>query len=97
MVITHNHLVVGLLWLSACVAATATSCAERLAGRVPVVVPLSLAATRLALYDPSDNHPDDIDVTRQLQQLRTRGVVICDTPEGWRRSELARSDGAERT
>lgn len=77
-------------WLSACVAATAASCAERFAGRVPVVVPLSLAATRLKLYDPSDDHPADVDVTRQVQELRTRGVIVCDTPETWR-SELTRS------
>ena len=75
-------------WLSACVAATAASCAERLAGRVPVVVPLSLAATRLQLYDPTDDHPAGVDVTRRLGQLRGSGVVVCDTPDTWR------SDGA---
>jgi nicotinamidase-related amidase len=81
-------------WLSACVATTATSCAERLAGRVPVVVPLSLAATRLALYDATDDHPADIDVTRRLHQLRTHGVVVCDRPNDWR-NELTRCDGTE--
>lgn len=95
MVGTVDAMAVTGFWLSACVAATASSCAERLAGRVPVVVPLSLAATRLALYDPTHDHPADIDVTRRLQQLRSRGVVVCDSPEGWRR-ELARSDCAER-
>jgi nicotinamidase-related amidase len=75
-------------WLSACVAATAASCAQRLAGRVPVVVPLSLAATRLGLYDPGDDHPADIDVTARLEQLRAGGVVVCDAPDAWR-SELA--------
>ncbi len=70
-------------WLSACVAATAASCAERLAGRVPVVLPLSLAATRLGLYDPEDDHPAVVDVTTQLARLRARGVVVCDTPGAW--------------
>jgi nicotinamidase-related amidase len=74
-------------WLSACVAATAASCAQRLAERVPVVVPLSLAATRLALYDPADDHPADVDVTTKLEQLRRGGVVVCDVPTAWR-SEL---------
>lgn len=74
-------------WLSACVAATAASCAERLAGRVPVVVPLSLAATRLGLYDPGDDHPADVDVTAKIEQLRARGVVVCESPDAWR-SEL---------
>lgn len=92
MVGSVDAVIISGFWLSACVAATAASCAERLAGRVPVVVPLSLAATRLALYDPSDDHPADIDVTRQLQQLRARSVVVCDTPEGWQRSELASYD-----
>jgi nicotinamidase-related amidase len=32
-------------WLTACVAATVASSTERLAGRTPVVIPLSLAAT----------------------------------------------------
>lgn len=73
-------------WLSACVAATAASCAQRFAGRVPVVVPLSLAATRLALYDPADDHPADVDVTTKLEQLRAGGVVVCDTPDAWRTS-----------
>ena len=70
-------------WLTACVAATATSCVERLGGRVPVVVPLSLAATRVGLYDPGDDHPAAVDVTTQLEQLRTHGVVVCDEPDGW--------------
>lgn len=95
MVGTVDAVIISGFWLSACVAATATSSAERLAGRVPIVVPLSLAATRLALYDPSDDHPADIDVTRQLPQLRSRGVVVCDAPEGWR-SELARGNGTKR-
>ena len=68
-------------WLTACVAATATSCAQRLAGRVPVVVPLSLAATRLGLYDPSDDHPADLDVATRLEQLRAQGVVVCETEQ----------------
>lgn len=93
MVASVDALIIAGFWLSACVAATASSCAERLAGRVPVVVPLSLVATRLALYDPTDDHPADIDVTCQLRQLRSRGVVVCDAPEGWR-SEHARSAGA---
>jgi hypothetical protein len=71
-------------WLSACVAATAASCAQRLAGRVPVVVPLSLAATRLGLYDPGDDHPAVVDVTTRLAQLRAGGVVVCDAPDAWR-------------
>lgn len=70
-------------WLSACVAATALSCAQRLAGRVPVVVPLSLAATRLGLYDPEDDHPADVDVSTKLDQLRAAGVVVCAVPEAW--------------
>ena len=74
-------------WLSACVAATAASCAKRLAGRVPVVVPLSLAATRLGLYDPGDDHPAVVDVTTRLEGLRADGVVVCDAPDAWR-SEL---------
>lgn len=74
-------------WLSACVTATAASCAQRLAGRVPVVVPLSLAATRLGLYDPGDDHPAIVDVTTRLAQLRAGGVVVCDAPDAWR-SEL---------
>ena len=69
-------------WLTACVAATALSCAERLAGRVPVVVPLSLAATRVALYDPEDDHPAEVDVSTQLELLRGRGVIVRDTPDG---------------
>jgi nicotinamidase-related amidase len=72
-------------WLSACVAATAASCAQRLAGRVPVVVSLSLAATRLGLYDPTHDHPADVDVTTKLEQLRVGGVVVCDAPDAWRR------------
>lgn len=71
-------------WLSACVAATAASCAQRLAGRLPVVIPLSLAATRLGLYDPNDDHPSDVDVTSKLEQLRAGGVVVCDAPDEWR-------------
>jgi nicotinamidase-related amidase len=74
-------------WLSACVAASAASCAQRLAGRLPVVVPLSLAATRLGLYDPADDHPADVDVTIKLERLRRGGVVVCDAPAAWR-SEL---------
>lgn len=70
-------------WLSACVAATAASCGQRLAGRVPVVVPLSLAATRLSLYDPGDDHPADIDVATNLAALRAVGVVVCDAPDAW--------------
>ena len=70
-------------WLSACVAATAASCAERLAGRVPVVVPLSLAATRLGLYDPGDDHSSAHDVTTCLARLRAGGVVVCAAPDAW--------------
>ena len=73
-------------WLSACVAATATSCAERLADRLPVVVPLSLAATRVGLYDPADDHPALVDVSKKLEQLRASGVVVCDRPSEWRRA-----------
>jgi nicotinamidase-related amidase len=73
-------------WLSACVAATAASCATRLAGRLPVVVPLSLAATRVRLYDSADDHPAEIDVAIQLARLRSHGVVICDTPDLWQRA-----------
>jgi len=83
MVGTVDAVLITGFWLTACVAATATSCAERLGGRVPVVVPLSLAATRVGLYDPQDDHPAAVDVTTQLDQLRTRGVVVCDTPDGW--------------
>lgn len=90
MVTAVDAVLITGFWLSACVSATAASCAQRFAGRVPVVVPLSLAATRLKLYDPSDDHPADVDVTGQLQQLRTHGAVVCDTPDTWR-SELARS------
>lgn len=71
-------------WLSACVAATAASCAPRLAGRVPVVLPLSLAATRLGLYDPDDVHPSEIDVTARLVEIRSDAVIVCDTPATWR-------------
>ncbi len=67
-------------WLSACVAATAASCAQRLTGRLPVVVPLSLAATRVALYDPNDEHPADIDVATQLERLRAHGVIVREQP-----------------
>jgi nicotinamidase-related amidase len=73
-------------WLTACVATTAASCAARLAGRLPVVVPLSLAATRVALYDPDDDHPAELDVAIQLRRLRSRGVAVCDTPDVWRRA-----------
>jgi nicotinamidase-related amidase len=77
-------------WLSACVATTAASCAQRLAGRVPVVVPLSLAATRLALYDPADDHPADADVATTLERLRRGGVVVCDAPAAWRSEPIHR-------
>jgi len=70
-------------WLSACVAATAASCGQRLAGRLPVVVPLSLAATRLGLYDPADDHPAIVDVATSLEALRAGGVVVCDAPDAW--------------
>jgi hypothetical protein len=76
-------------WLTACVAATAASCAARLAGRLPVVVPLSLAATRVALYDPANDHPVELDVAIQLRQRRARGVVVCDAPDAWRRAGRA--------
>lgn len=76
-------------WLSACVAATATSCVQRLGARVPVVVPLALAATRVSLYDPSDDHDEVIDVGTQLAHLRARGVVICDAPDEWRNTLAA--------
>jgi len=87
MVGTVDAVLITGFWLSACVAATAASCARRLAGRVPVVVPLSLAATRLALYDPADDHPAEVDVTTTLERLRRGGVVVCDAPAAWR-SEL---------
>lgn len=74
-------------WLSACVAATAASCAQRLAPRLPVVVPLLLAATRSGLYDPWDDHPADVDVGIQLDRLRAHGVIVCDAPDAWQ-SEL---------
>lgn len=73
-------------WLSACVAATAASCAQRLGARVPVVVPLSLAATRANLYDQLDDHDEAKDVTTQLARLRACGVLICDAPNEWRNS-----------
>ena len=76
-------------WLSACVAATAASCAVRLAGRLPVLLPLSLAATRDALYDPADDHPAEIDVAVQLGHLRSSGVTICDTPDLWRHPDMS--------
>jgi nicotinamidase-related amidase len=72
-------------WLTACVAATAATSAERLAGRTPVVLPLSLAATRLSLYDPADDHPPERDVGLRLDELRRRGVVVCEHPGEWRR------------
>jgi nicotinamidase-related amidase len=71
-------------WLTACVAATAAASAERLAGRIPVVIPLSLAATRLGLYDTADDHPSERDVTLRLEGLRRRGVVVCEHPGQWR-------------
>jgi nicotinamidase-related amidase len=71
-------------WLTACVAATAASSAERLAGRTPVVMPLSLAATRLGLYDAADDHPPERDVALRLEELRRRGVVVCEYPGEWR-------------
>jgi hypothetical protein len=83
MVGNVDALLVTGFWLSACVAATAASCAQRLAGRIPVVVPLSLAATRLGLYDPGDDHPAVVDVSTQLERLRARGVVVCDSPDAW--------------
>jgi nicotinamidase-related amidase len=82
MVGTVDAVLVTGFWLSACVAATAASSAHRLAGRLPVVVPLSLAATRLALYDPDDDHPSEVDVSNQLERLRRAGVIVCETPDG---------------
>jgi len=76
-------------WLSACVAATAASCAQRLGPRVPVVVPLLLAATRVSLYDPSDHHEEAIDVGFQLARLHAYGVVICESPDDWRNTPTA--------
>jgi hypothetical protein len=70
-------------WLTTCVAATAASCAQRLDSRLRVVVPLSLAATRLGLYDPSDDHPAEVDTTIRLERLRDLGVEICASPEEW--------------
>jgi nicotinamidase-related amidase len=64
--------------LTTCVAATATSCAERLGGRLPVVVPLSLTAARAGLYDPNDGHPAEVNAA--LARLRAAGVVVCDSP-----------------
>jgi hypothetical protein len=83
MVGAVDALLITGFWLSACVAATAGSCFERLDGRVPVVVPLELAATRTGLYDPRDEHPDEVDVTIQMARLRDRGVIVCDVPEEW--------------
>jgi hypothetical protein len=40
-------------WLSACVAATASSCAQRLGARLPVVLPLSLAGPASARTTPT--------------------------------------------
>jgi nicotinamidase-related amidase len=71
-------------WLTACVAATAASLTERLTGRTPVVVPLSLAATRRGLYDTTDDHPPERDVALRLDELRRRGVVVCAYPGEWR-------------
>jgi nicotinamidase-related amidase len=71
-------------WLTACVAATAASSTERLAGRTPVVIPLSLAATRLGLYDTAGDHPPERDVALRLEELRRRGVVVCEYPGEWR-------------
>lgn len=71
-------------WLSACVAATAASCAHRMKARVPVVLPLTLAATRVGLYDPDDDHPAEVDVTARLSAVRADGVIICDRPTDWR-------------
>jgi nicotinamidase-related amidase len=71
-------------WLTACVAATAASSTERLAGRTPVVIPLSLAATRLGLYNTADDHPPERDVALRLEELRRRGVVVCEYPGQWR-------------
>jgi hypothetical protein len=61
----------------------AAASAERLAGRIPVVIPLSLAATRLGLYDTADDHPSERDVTLRLEELRRRGV-FCEHPGQWR-------------
>jgi nicotinamidase-related amidase len=66
-------------WLSACVAATAISCAARFGERLRVVVPLTLAATRLGLYDPADDHEREVDVTARLKQLREAGVLVPDS------------------
>ena len=71
-------------WLTACVAATAMGCAARLAGRLPVVLPLSLTATRVGLYDPADDHPVEVDVTAVLARLRDAGVLVCESPDDWR-------------
>jgi nicotinamidase-related amidase len=71
-------------WLTACVAATAASLAERLDGGTPVVIPLSLAATRRGLYDTADDHPPERDVAVRLDELRRRGIVVCDYPGEWR-------------
>ena len=76
-----DALLVTGFWLTTCVAATATSCAERLGARLPVIVPLSLAAARAGLYDPGDNHPAEVDVALQLARLRAAGVVVCDSPD----------------
>lgn len=92
MVTRVDSVLITGFWLTACVAATAASCAERFTGRVPVVVPLSLAATRLGYYDPEHDHPEEVDVTGRLRQLRTRGVVVCDSPDAWR-SELVQASG----
>jgi nicotinamidase-related amidase len=80
MVGSVEALLVTGFWLTTCVAATAAFCAARLQGRLPVVVPLSLAAARVGLYDPSDDHPREVDVAHQIARLRSAGVHVCDSP-----------------
>ena len=76
-----DALLVTGFWLTTCVAATATSCAERLGARLPVIVPLSLTAAWRRLYDSGDDHPAEVDVALQLARLRAAGVVVCDSPD----------------
>jgi nicotinamidase-related amidase len=91
-----DALLVTGFWLSTCVAATATSCARRLGRRLPVVVPLSLSAARTGLYDPEDDHPDEVDVTAQLDRLRATGVVVCASPDAALRPDNRRGSSRGR-
>jgi nicotinamidase-related amidase len=78
MVDEVDRLLVTGFWLTSCVAATAISCAERFGDRLPVAVPLSLAAARVGLYDPDDDHPAEVDAGLQVERMRSAGVIICE-------------------